>query len=122
MPDSIIEVRPTLVTPILGFVAAKGANLDNGARPFSNSTRWILDIEEFSHPLEIQLLDFRSRRPLDPDVITLSLLPRSQSFYEVRPFASIIRGGSFTLQGCWSAQRLTCALRVSVDALHTSTR
>jgi hypothetical protein len=115
---SAVTSQLPLVTPILGLIAVEGAALTSGAKPANNSTRWVVDIEDAKGQIMIQLLELRSGRPLNPDLIAISLVPRSASFYDVKPFVDI-RGGCITLHHVGPG---VCSYRVSIDAMHTATR
>jgi len=108
-----------LIRPILGRVSAD-IEIDDSAKPASNNTRWVFDVENGVGDIAIQLLDPHSGRVIHPDLMSLSLLPRSESFYAAKPFVKDIDGGSFTIQHAKNA--LACSYRVAVDVLHSATR
>ncbi len=123
------------VTPILGHIAVVGGELVE-AKPASNNTRWIFDVEgQPDGTVVVQLLDPRSRKPFKPDIVSCSFLPLSASFYEVRPFLSRLKEeepGTFALKhpgestsgigGAVATAVPPCAYRVQVDIMHSATR
>lgn len=108
-----------LLRPILGRISAD-VEVDDTTEPAPNNTRWIFDVEHAFGDIAIQLLDPRSGLAIEPDMMSLSLLPRSLSFYEAKPFVENIAGGTFNIRHTKDA--LPCSYRVAVDVLHSATR
>jgi hypothetical protein len=107
-----------LLKPILGRISSD-VEVDVASKTASNNTRWIFDVENAFGDIAVQLLDPRSGLPIYPDMMSMSLLPRSASYYEAKPFVALIACGDFTLR---HAKDTVCSYRVAVDVLHSATR
>lgn len=108
-----------VVTPVLGRLRVTGASLSD-ALPAQNSSRWVFDIEgKTGTDIEIRLLEFRSGRHLIHELVSPSLAPLCIAFYDAKPFF-IIEPGLITVR----TQKTTafCTYRVSIDAIHSTTR
>ena len=119
--DTTVTLLPKtlLITPVLGRISAQTAQLVEGV-PHSNSTRWIFDVDGGAkEPVVIQLLGFKSKQPASPDLVSGSLLPRSASFFEARPFLETLEDGKLVLV---HVSPVPCRYRVCVDTMHTATR
>lgn len=116
----IALVRKAVVTQLLGRVLVAGVSA--GGRPAQNSTRWIIDIDdqETGTALEIVLLDFRSGRPIEPDLMSFSLTPMSASFYDAKPRIEQHKKGSLQI----NTDRVAgdCLYRLAIDVMHSATR
>jgi hypothetical protein len=113
-------VGKPVLTPILGFIEAPDVVLDESCPSANNNTRWIFDVDGARNEIIVRLLDPRSKRPLTPELMSISLLPRCLAFYEAKPFVEYIVGGSFSLRHVSDAK--PCNYRVAVDVLHSATR
>lgn len=113
-------VRKVEVTQLLGRVSVVGASASG--RPAQNSTRWIIDIDDQDTgvSLELILLDFRSGRPIEPDLMSFSFAPMSASFYDAKPRIAQHRKGVLQI----STDRVagSCLYRLSIDVMHSATR
>jgi hypothetical protein len=119
--DGVLVIpRLVRITQVLGRLSVTGASLSEDRQPAQNSSRWVFDIEgKTGTDIEIKLLEYRSGRPLFHELVSPSLTPLCSAFYAAKPFF-ILEPGRITLRTEKTSE--TCAYRVSIDAIHSTTR
>ena len=113
-----IEPAP-IVIPVLGRLQVEGAKLTE-SKPANNNTRWILDVEGVvADKITIELINIRGKI-IKPDLMSCAFLPRSESFYTARPYATGLDSGRLVLQH--GDRSVPCCYRVQIDIMHSATR
>lgn len=116
-PVSLVK-NPVSLAQVLGKIRSEGAELLGS--PAANSTRWVFDVATDSgKQIAIELLDFRSDRPLNPDVMSFSFTPGNRAAYKAQP---VLRedGGMLIIDTLKTEE--TAVFRVFVDVMHSATR
>jgi hypothetical protein len=122
---SILGTPPTEPPSALPAVA-----LASDVKPAGNSTRWIFDVDgALAGDLVVQLMHFRYKKPIKTDLVAVSFLPRSPSFYDAKPYMAAQEGGLITVRhsgiipmATEHVKAIECSYRVMIDVLHTATR
>jgi hypothetical protein len=128
-----LQLAPALAAPPSeppGALPGAAVALAPDAKPAGNSTRWIFDVDgALAGDLVVQLMHFRYKKPIKTDLVAVSFLPRSPSFYDAKPYMAAQEGGLITVRhsgiipmGTEHVKAIECSYRVMIDVLHTATR
>jgi hypothetical protein len=117
---SLVKADLLVITPVLGRVKAAGAQVQVEGAP--NNTRWVLDVEvpaEADGTVSLQILEHRSGRELEPDLMSFSITPTSPDAQDAHIHAEH-KGSLLALKAKKISQPYS--YRVAIDVMHSSTR
>jgi hypothetical protein len=115
---TLTVVKNMTLTQILGRVMVDNKKTNLAGKPAENNTRWVMDVDtDGKEPMVLQLLQFRSSAPVNPDLLSFSIAPTSPEAWSAQPWAQV-EGGRLTVH----TREKACSFRISVDVMHSATR